>query len=541
MFHRAVSSRRTAIVLSPLLAALAARAQYDCAGVSPTANTTLSGVAVATGLVQPLYVTSPPGDTGRIFIVERAGRIRIHKRGQPATTLTTFLDITSKVASSPSSEMGLLSVAFDPSYSSTGLFWVDYTETVSGQIYTVVARYAVGGANPDAADPASEMRVLRFLQAGSSHNGGLLTFGPDGFLYVFSGDGGGDLNTTCGTSQDRTLLLGKILRIDVRGVDPAATAPDCGLAGATYGVPSTNPFRDGPGTGMCDEIWSYGFRNPWRASFDAGNGDLYIADVGQSCWEEIDWVPAGAGGGQNLGWRVMEGGHCYNPNQSGTCDPAGFICGGVPACNDPSLTQPVYQYDHSQGACAITGGYVYRGCRMTGFHGTYFFGDYCAGFVKTLTMAGGALTGPQDVTSQVDPGGTLSGALSSFGVDAQGEEYAVSLNGSVRKIVPPFADLEVSATGAAAPFLLSKTGDWTWEDLFLASEEPVSFYRVYRGAPGGAYNCIFKATTPKWALGGDAASPGPGQLFAYVVTAVNASGAESRTGASGTFNGSTCP
>jgi hypothetical protein len=178
---------------------------------------------------------------------------------------------------------------------------------------------------------------------------------------------------------------------------------------------------------------------------------------------------------------------------------------------------------------------------MPNYRGTYFYGDYCAAFVKTLRMSGGIATNQQDVTSQVDPLGFLTNGLSSFGVDAQGELYATELGGSVRKIVPPFGDLEVSGRGAADALRLSKTGDWTWENLFLATEVPVSFYRVYRGSVNGSYTCVLKTTAPKWPLGGDAAVPAVGQLFAYVVTAINGSVVETERGTTGSFNAATCP
>jgi glucose/arabinose dehydrogenase len=488
-------------------------------------------------------VTAPPGDD-RLFVVERAGRIKIHKHGQPSGTTTTFLDINIKVDSETYQEMGLLGLAFDPDYATTRYFWVDYTETVAGQHYTVIARYQTLAANPDTADSASEVRLLRILKPEVNHNGGMLAFGPDGFLYVFPGDGGGsgDAHGTCGNGQNRAVLLGKILRLDVRGIDPAATSPDCGLGGANYKIPSTNPFRDGAGTGNCDEIWAYGLRNPWRPSFDALTGDLYVADVGQDCWEEVNWTPAGSQGGENYGWRVMEALHCYNPAQTMTCTPVGAVCAGSPACNDPSLRLPVLEYTHSPaGECSITGGYAYRGCRMPNYHGTYFYGDYCRGFVRTLVMSGGTATNLQDVTTQVDPTGSFGGGLSSFGVDAQGELYITSFPGQVKKIVPPFAALEVSGAEAADRLLLDKTGPWTWEDVFRSTDVPVSYYRVYRGTVGGAYSCAFRATSPTWLAGGDPAIPPPDHLYAYVVSAVSGTGVESRIGTSGTFNAATCP
>jgi glucose/arabinose dehydrogenase len=533
----------TAFLVSALaLASRSARAQYSCAGISPTSNTALSSVVIANGLTQPVFVTAVPGDTGRIFILERTGRIRIHKRGQQPGTLLTFLDITAKVDSSSDQEMGLLGLAFDPDYATTRHFWIFYSETVAGQVYSVIAQYTTTIANPDAADATSEVRVLRYPKPETNHNGGMLTFGPDGFLYIFVGDGGGggDLHGACGNGQNRSVLLAKILRLDVRGIDPGSTPPDCGQAGAPYRVPASNPLSDGPGVGACDEIWAYGVRNPWRSTFDAATGDLYIGDVGQDCWEEIDWQPQASPGGQNYGWRQMEGYQCYNPADTSTCTPAGATCAGSPPCNDPSITLPVLNYSHAFG-CAEIGGYVYRGCRMPGFSGTYFYGDECSGFVNTLVMSGGVATNQQSVTSQVDPTGQLPGNLSSFGVDGQGELFTVALSGTVKKIVPPFTDLEVSGAGAASELLLSKTGTWTWEDLYQSTEEPVNFYRVYRGTIGGAYTCVLKTALPMWSSGGDPTNPAPGHLNTYVVTAVSPTSQESKPGTSGTFNASTCP
>ncbi len=296
--------------------ATAPRAAIDCTGVAPAASTTLETVAVVTGLAgRPLYVGSPPGDVNRLFVVEQDGFIRIKKRGDPPGQLTTFLDISARVQAAPAyDEMGLLGLAFDPDYATNGLFYVNYTEgPLPGPWFTVVARYAVSASNADAADPQSEQRLLRFQQPETNHNGGQLQFGRDGYLYISTGDGGGggDQHGTCGNGQSLATLLGKMLRVDVRGSAPASLPPDCGGAAAAYRIPADNPFANGPG-GACDEIWAYGLRNPWRSSFDAANGDLYIADVGQNCWEEVDYAPAGAPGGANYGWRQMEGNHCYN-------------------------------------------------------------------------------------------------------------------------------------------------------------------------------------------------------------------------------------
>ena len=510
-----------------------------CLGVSTTANTTLSSVTVATGVTNPILVTAPPGDTRRIFIVEQPGRILIHPRGTPPTTLSTFLDI-SAIVDDTAWEMGLLGLVFDPGYASTLHFWVNYTETVGGVRYTVIARYTADPTNPDLANPASEVRILRFVQPEENHNGGMLTFGNDGYLYVFTGDGGGfgDQHGTCGNGQNKQALLGKVLRIDVRGMDPNAVPPDCGGPSGIYGVPSSNPFVDGLG-GACDEVWAYGLRNPWRSSIDQLTGDLYIADVGQGCWEEINYAPTGVGG-QNFGWRQMEGNHCYNVNDFTSCDPVPAICAGSPACQDPSITLPVHEFGHDP-TCAVIGGFVYRGCKMPAFHGRYFYSDLCPGFVRTFRVVGGAATDHLDVSAQVDPTSALNNSVGSFGLDGQGEMYVASFHGYVLKFVPPFADLEVSAPGAGTGFALSRTGSWTWENLTVATDVPVSFYRVYRGTPGGSFICVFKALTAAWPLGGDPAVPGLGQLFGYVVTAVNANGQETVRGAVGTFDPATCP
>jgi hypothetical protein len=212
--------------------------------------------------------------------------------------------------------------------------------------------------------------------------------------------------------------------------------------------------------------------------------------------------------------------HCYNHSQPFNCDPPGQTCSGSPACDDPSLTGPLLEYPHAAGACSITGGYVYRGCLMPNFIGTYFYGDYCAGFVSSLSG---------DWTDQLDPGGTLANSLTSFGEDALGEIYITDRDGTVLKIMPPFTLLEVAARRTTSPFLVGPGGRWTWENLEAATMHPVSFYRVYRGLPGGAFRCIFTTPVPEW-LGGDPDRPAVGNLFAYVVTAVSPDGEETTSG-----------
>jgi glucose/arabinose dehydrogenase len=347
---------------------------------------------VVAGLTFPVYLTAPPGDLTRLFIVEKAGSIRIVKNG---TLLpTAFLDISPQVANV--GEQGLLGLAFDPDYASNGRFFVHYSDP---QGNTRVSSFQVSG-DSDIATAGSEQIVLTATQPYPNHNGGQLLFGPDGMLYLGLGDGGASGDPQ-GRGQDRSDLLGSILRLNVR-------------AGSSYTVPPDNPFTGQAGTRP--EIWSYGLRNPWRFSFDRGTGDLYIADVGEGRFEEIDVSTAaeGAGKGLNYGWNLMEGKHCFVTSR---CDRAG-------------LTPPVHEYTHRQG-CSITGGYVYRGSAVPELQGLYFFADFCQGWVRSLRLAGGAAT---ELTEWrvLRPGGSIP----SFGEDAAGELYLLSTNGGVFKIVP---------------------------------------------------------------------------------------------------------
>ena len=505
-----------------------------CLGIAPAPGLSLKSVAVVTGLVnRPLFVTSVPGDASRIFVVQQDGYIMIKKRGAAATSATTFLDIHTKV-SAASSEMGLLGLAFDPDYATTRYLYVNYTESVGSVPFTVVARYQGSPTNPDIALTA-ETRILRFQQPETNHNGGQLQFGPDGYLYIASGDGGGsgDQHGLCGNGQNSGVLLGKMLRIDVRNL-PGTVVPECGGTGSLYRVPSTNPFVGSTG---CDEIWALGLRNPWRSSFDALTGELYIGDVGQGCWEEVDVAPPGAAGA-NYGWRENEGTHCFN-NASGDCNNAPPANGCSKSCNDPSFTGPKLEYAHSGGACSITGGYVYRGCRMPDLRGTYFYGDYCTGDIRTFRYVAGLVTDQLDVTAQLDPTNTLASNLTSFGVDAQNEIYIARRAGTVFKVLPVFTALEVSGHGAGTEFLLGKLG-WTWEDVQYSTDHPVSFYRVYRGLPGGVFTCIFKTTGTTWS--GDLLKPLPGQQYAYLVTAVSPDNQETSSGSPPrTLSPTACP
>jgi glucose/arabinose dehydrogenase len=354
-------------------------------------------VPVVSGLTQPLYVTHAGDGSGRLFVVERAGRIRIVQNG--ALLPTPFLDIRARVQSG-GAEQGLLSVAFPPGYSSKRYFYVYYTRS-SGSA-NVIARYRLVSGSADQADPNSETVILPMPDPYANHNGGIMLFGRDGYLYVGTGDGGsgGDPQNR---AQNLNELLGKILRLDVE----STPAP-----GQTYVVPSSNPNLGGR-----REIWAYGLRNPWRMSFDRQTGDLYVADVGQGSWEEVDFQPAASTGGQNYGWRLMEGMHCYNPSSG--CDPGG-------------LTMPVVEYSHAFG-CSVTGGYVYRGTSYARMRGVYFYGDYCSGRLWGLTRDGGAWT------SQELP--STGASISSFGEDEAGELYLVDYNGAVLRVTDPSSAL----------------------------------------------------------------------------------------------------
>jgi glucose/arabinose dehydrogenase len=363
-----------------------------CSAGAPVAGTpALASERVVGGLSSPLDLQAAPGDNTRLFVVEQRGRIRII-RGQTVSA-TPFLDIASRI--SCCGERGLLGLAFHPAYAQNGRFYVNYTNP---QGNTHVSEFRVS-SNPDQANPDSERQLLFVGQPFANHNGGGLAFGRDGRLYIGLGDGGsgGDPQDN---GQDLGTHLGKMLRIDVDG-------------GVPYGVPADNPFRTTGGARP--EIWAYGLRNPWRFSFDRATGELYIGDVGQGAREEIDVAPAGRGG-QNYGWNIMEGTLCFRTT----------------ACVMTGLTLPVLDYGRAVGA-SVTGGYVYRGCRMPGYHGTYFYGDFISGTIRSFRLQDGVVADARDWTSTVGRG---ADSVSSFGQDAEGELYVVDYDGEVYRIVP---------------------------------------------------------------------------------------------------------
>jgi glucose/arabinose dehydrogenase len=377
--------------------------------------------------VSLVFATHVPLDTARLFIVEQRGRILWMDLGTLTVSGTPFLDIQG-IVNDLSNEQGLLGLAFHPDYASNGRFYVNYTRNGDGS--TVVAEYAVSG-DPNVADAGSARTLLVIAQPQTNHNGGWMGFGPlDGYLYIATGDGGNFCDTgtghTAGTgnAQDITAnLLGKILRID-----PLAAVP--------YGIPASNPFV---GISGDDEIWAYGLRNPWRASFDSATGDLYIGDVGQDLREEISYQPAASTGGANYGWRCREGTACSTSGASGCPATTGCNCPGA----DPTLTPPVHAYSHQNPpapagfVCAVTGGYVYRGATFPQLLGHYLFADFCGDAIWSFRVEGGVRVDYTDRTDALSP--SLDGFnvtnIQSFGEDASGELYIVS-SSSIFKLVP---------------------------------------------------------------------------------------------------------
>lgn len=382
---------RSCLSLLALGAACSGSPSADDSGVAADTTrarqaTGLRAQVVVEGLTRPVDLVSPAGDR-RLFVVEQPGRIRIieNRRLLP----TPYLDITDRVRSS-GNEQGLLGLAFHPQYASNGYLFVNYTD-LNGD--TRVERYRAG-SDPNRADPASAKQILFIDQPFGNHNGGQVLFGPDGMLYVPTGDGGSGGDPQ-GNGQSLGTLLGKILRIDVDRGDP-------------YAIPSDNPFVGR--TGARHEIWAYGLRNPWRIDFDRAGGLVYVADVGQNAWEEVHVAPLREAG-INYGWNRMEGMHCFRAD---TCDRSG-------------LHLPQVEYPHPEG-CSIAGGYVYRGRAVPGLVGHYFYGDYCEGFVRSFRYSDGAVTDRRSWSL-----GDL-GQILAFGEDSEGELYVLSMNGRVYRL-----------------------------------------------------------------------------------------------------------
>jgi glucose/arabinose dehydrogenase len=379
--------------VSTLIFLLAAAIGNGCSSSTqepePEPPSALRVETVATGLASPVFLTAPANDQ-RLFVVEQAGRIRIIQNGQLAET--SFLDIRARVGSG--GERGLLSMAFHPNYATNGFFFVNFTDLAGN---TRVERFTVTVGSPNVANAASAKLIIGIDQPFTNHNGGQLQFGPDGKLYIGMGDGGSG-GDPLNHGQDRTTLLGDLLRIDIDAGDP-------------YAIPADNPYATS--AQFRREIWAYGLRNPWRFSFDRTDGVIYIADVGQNLFEEVNAVPA-AQAGVNYGWRIMEAAHCYPTGSN---------------CTTTGLQQPVHEYSHNDG-CSVTGGYVYRGSRIPGIVGHYFYSDFCTGFLKSFKLVNGSATDHRTWSI-----GDI-GSVMSFGQDASGELYMLTSNGRVSRIIP---------------------------------------------------------------------------------------------------------
>lgn len=395
-FISTASRHHTQAVILPSLCLLVACDSGEPAS-TPDEPVTLALIEIAAATNQPVQVTHAGDGSGRLFIVERRGIILAMEAGTSPRTM--FLDISGRIGST-ASEQGLLGLAFPPDYAGKGYFYVNYTD---GAGDSVVARFRLLGGDPATADPASEEILLQVDQPFANHNGGQLAFGPDGFLYIGFGDGGSGGDPS-GNGQSLATLLGKILRIDVEQ-DPGADP---------YLIPADNPF-----IGVVDvreEIWAYGLRNPWRFSFDRLTGELYIADVGQSAYEEINVQPATDGGGENYGWNIMEGMHCYPPN--------------VPTCSQAGLTSPVAEYRHTGGDCSVTGGFVYRGASYPPLQGSYLYGDFCSGRIRVLRRDGATWDNPLLLESAL--------GISAFGEDEDGNLYVADYaTGNIYAITVP--------------------------------------------------------------------------------------------------------
>jgi glucose/arabinose dehydrogenase len=409
--RRRPSSTRAALTAAGLGLTLLLGMLPEAASAVPTAGTPTNLVApqavssasitltkVAGALSQPVFITGAGDGTGRLFIVEKTGTIRVLVGGSVLST--PLLDVSSHV--SRGNEQGLLGLAFHPRFASNRKFYIDYTNR-SGT--TVIREYRVSAANPNRVESGSGRTILSIKQPYANHNGGMLAFGPDGYLYIGTGDGGsaGDPGNR---AQSKKTLLGKILRINVNST----------TATHNYTSPRSNPYVGRPGR---NEIWQRGVRNPWRFSFDRATGNLWIGDVGQARYEEIDRArntSTGPGRGINWGWRVLEGFHCYRPATN---------------CNRTGKTMPLLNYSHrSNGRCSVTGGYVYRGAAIPALRGWYLFGDYCSG--EIWAVPSGSSPRPAKTVLR-GPGG---GNISSFGEDDAGNLYVVYLGGSVLRIDP---------------------------------------------------------------------------------------------------------
>ncbi len=362
----------------------------------PTGPDALELERIVEGLASPIGIANAGDGSGRLFVLEQIGRVRaVEPNGRLRPE--PFIDISNRVLSG--GERGLLGIAFHPDFRTNRRLFLHYSRAGDGA--TVVSEFRAA-EDRRTADPGSERVVLTQAQPFPNHNGGQLAFGPDGYLYLGLGDGGSG-GDPLGNAQDIGVLLGKILRLDV----------DASPAGQGYAIPPDNPFAPQgvrPGGGR-PEIWAYGLRNPWQFSFDPEGGDLYIADVGQNAWEEVNRQPGDSRGGENYGWDVMEGRHCF---ERAECDQSPYV-------------KPIAWYSHDRGDCSVTGGHVYRGTRQPELQGVYVFGDYCSGLLFTLQVDEGTRTPKVVLESGL--------RITAFGTDEDGEIYVASIDGTIHRVL----------------------------------------------------------------------------------------------------------
>ena len=428
--------------------------EFTRAGLAAFEAQHVKFLEVTSGLNQPLLITNASDGSGRLFIIQRAGQILIHKNG--AFLSTPFLNIQ-PIVNSSGSEQGLLGLAFHPDYETNGRFYTLHTDQNNSIVLSVFTR---SNTNPDQADLNSRVPLLTIPKLYTNHNGGTLAFGPDGYLYWSTGDGGsgGDPDNN---AQNLNSLLGKILRLDVSSA-------------SSYSIPASNPFYSNPNPSIRKEIWAYGLRNPWRFSFDRLTGDIYTGDVGQSKREEIDFQPANSNGGENYGWRVMEGSLCYNPSTG--CDQSGKVL-------------PVTEYDHTLG-CSITGGHVYRGTKYPQMNGYYFYGDFCSGMIYTLH------NDPPNGWGSVLAADT-SYTVSSFGEDEQGELYMADYStGKIYRIIymlPPGRATLVSPSGA----ITNSQPTFSWNEVPGDSQSDAAtwYYLWVNGPSGNVFKMWYQASS----------------------------------------------
>jgi glucose/arabinose dehydrogenase len=377
-------------LLTAGVVALAGLPACNSESQTPTGSFQVERVFPDLSFQEPTNLVQPDGASDLMFVTEQRGTIYALSAGNPQQA-NLFLDITDRV-NKGGNEEGLLGLAFDPDYQENGYFYVYYS--ADNPRRSVLSRFSLDQENTDVADPQSEVIVMEVAEPYSNHNGGQLAFGPDGYLYVGLGDGGSEGDPQ-GNGQNLGTVLGSILRIDVSG-----------LSGG-YEIPADNPFVDTEGARA--EIWAFGLRNPWRFSFDSETGLLWAGDVGQGSWEEIDIITGGA----DYGWNIMEGLHCYSP---------------ATGCNQSGLTLPIAEYDHSQGRCAVTGGYVYHGDQIPSLQGYYIYGDYCSGDIWALAYDGNVVTENMLLAE--------SGlSITSFGEDRAGNLYMLDRAGGIYTLV----------------------------------------------------------------------------------------------------------